>query len=74
MAFSGKTVTFKIGDLDANESGIWAVGGGGRLDLTAARGSARAPATLLPGRLLSSGLLAQPVPPHVFLGEASICD
>jgi len=33
--FSAKTVTFKIGSLDANESGIWVQGGASELDLTA---------------------------------------
>jgi hypothetical protein len=76
-SFPGKTVTFKIGDLEANESGIWEAGGGDDLDLTAAPARAPeptpAPSTLLPRSRLRSGVLAQPVPPHVFLGKASIC-
>ena len=76
-SFAGKTVTFKIGDLDANESGVWEAGGGGDLDLTAAPWPepepTTAPASLLPWKVLPSGLLAQPVPPHLFLGQASIC-
>ncbi|MEE8174909.1 MAG: hypothetical protein V3T71_06275, partial [Dehalococcoidia bacterium] len=35
MAFDGKTVTFKIGDLDADEAGAWEVGGNVELNLTA---------------------------------------
>jgi len=35
MAFEGKTVTFKIGDLDADEAGTWEMGGNVPLDLTA---------------------------------------
>jgi hypothetical protein len=34
-AFDGKTVTFKIGDLDADEAGAWEIGGNVPLDLTA---------------------------------------
>ena len=76
-AFSGKTVTFKIGDLDANETGIWEAGGGNDLDLTSAPWHmpepTPAPYALLPRESIGSGVLAQPVPPHVFLGKASIC-
>jgi hypothetical protein len=76
-SFAAKTVAFKIGGLNANESGIWEAGGADDLDLTTAPRRAPdptpAPAALLPRRALSSGLLAQPVPPHVFLGKAAIC-
>jgi hypothetical protein len=76
-SFAGRTVAFKIGDLDANESGVWEAGGGDSLDLTAAPWRApdptTAPSTSQHRGHFSPGLLAQPVPPHVFLGEASIC-
>jgi hypothetical protein len=76
-SFTGKKVAFKIGDLNANEAGTWEAGGGDDLDLTSAPWRmpepTPAPATSLPSGHRSTGLLAQPVPPHVFLGKASIC-
>ena len=75
-SFSGKTVTFKIGDIDANESAIWAQGGGDELNLTAAAGSvpvASIPSASPGPQHHRGGLLAQPLPPHIFLGTVTIC-
>lgn len=74
--FSGKTVNFKIGDIDANESAIWAQGGGDELDLTATTGLV--PVTSTPSASFGlqhyrGGLLAQPLPPHIFLGIVTLC-
>ncbi|PKB68595.1 MAG: hypothetical protein BZY81_01395 [SAR202 cluster bacterium Io17-Chloro-G4] len=73
---AGKTVTFQIGADTTNESAIWAQGGGDELDLTANTGSA--PTSSIPPDLRSGvnawgGLLAQPLPPHIFLGTVSLC-
>ncbi len=37
--FEGVTVSFKIGDYDADETGTWSVGGNTKLNLTATTGS-----------------------------------
>ncbi len=78
--YSGKTVTFKIWNLDAHESAIWVQGGGSELDLTASPAGASSsqlapttgPDTADALQLRHSGLLAQRVPPHVFVGTATI--
>ena len=78
--FSGKTVTFKIGTLDANESSNWVQGGVSELDLTASPADASsvqsepttAPDTATSVQPREGGLLAQRVPPHVFVGMATI--
>ena len=76
-SFSGKRVAFKIGGLEADGSAVWAPGGGDQLDLTATAqglpGPTPSPASSLPGGYSPTGLLAQPAPPHVFLGTASVC-
>ena len=78
--FSGKTVTFKIGTLDANESSNWVQGGASQLDLTASPTDASSgqpepttgPDTATSVQPREVGLLAQRVPPHVFVGMATI--
>ena len=82
--FSGKTVTFKIGSLDANESGNWVQGGASELNLTAAPAdtttsqlepdlaSETTAAIRQPQHPPRGGPLAQRVPPHVFVGTATI--
>ena len=75
-SFSGKTVTFKIGDIDANESAIWAQGGGDELNLTATLGSvplASVPSASPGPHHYRGGPLAQPLPPHIFLGTVTLC-
>ena len=76
-SFSGKRVAFKIGGLEADGSAVWTPGGGDQLDLTATAqglpGRTPSPASSLPGGYSPTGLLAQPAPPHVFLGTAAIC-
>ena len=75
-SFFGKMVSFKISDIDANEKAIWTQGGGDELNLTANTGSA--PVSSLPpaspgARHHRGGLLAQLLPPHIFLGAVSFC-
>ena len=78
--FSGKTVTFKIETLDANESSNWVQGGVSELDLTASPADASSgqpepttgPNTPTSVQPREGGLLAQPVPPHFFVGKATI--
>ena len=75
-SFAGKIVVFKIGDVATNESGIWAHGGGDELDLTAISRSAAATFAPTPSPENEDGQLdplAQPVPPHIFLGTVSLC-
>ena len=75
-SFSGKTVTFKIGDIVANELAIWAQGGGDELDLTATTGSvpvASIPSASPGPQHHRGGPLAQPLPPHIFLGTVTLC-
>lgn len=76
-AFAGRTVTFKIGEFAAEESATWIQGGGDELDLTANSGpgpaSSITPASPSTQQRLG-GLLAQPLPPHIFLGTASLCE
>lgn len=78
--FSGKTVTFKIGSRDANESAVWVQGGASELDLTAPwtgaafkliEPNATVTAAAI-GRHNQGGPLAQRVPPHVFVGTATV--
>jgi hypothetical protein len=35
QSFAGRTLTFKLGGLDASETGVWKQGGGDELTLTA---------------------------------------
>ena len=83
--YSGKTVTFKIGERDAAESAIWEQGGVDELNLTASstamdtsqsfplRPSAVRMGFHGRGSLLAAPLLqAPPLAPHVFVGTASI--
>lgn len=75
-AFSGKTVGFKIGELDADETAIWVQGGGDELHLSATTGPGSATSTppASPDPLAHNGsLLAQLLPPHVFIGTATTC-
>ena len=80
---AGKTVTFKIGEIDATESATWEQGGVDELNLTTS-GADPGYTGMLPGEpvrasavvSLGGGPLAspaqQPVPPHVFLGTATV--
>ena len=75
-SFSGKAVSFKINNINASESAIWAQGGGDELNLTAT--ASPAPESSIPSAApgpwrYRGGLLAQPLPPHIFLGAATIC-
>ena len=78
--FFGKTVTFKIGTLDASESSNWVQGGGSELNLTASPANASSgqpepttgPDTATSVQPREGGLLAQRVPPHVFVGTVTI--
>ena len=76
-SFAGKIVSFKIDGLDASETGVWAAGGGDQLALTVTiqqlPNPTPGPAALMPRSSYLAGLLAQRLPPHVFLGMASIC-
>ena len=76
-SFAGKIVSFKIDGLDAAETGVWMAGGGDELDLTVTRQQLPNPTpglkALMPRTPHLGGLLAQRLPPHVFLGTASIC-
>jgi hypothetical protein len=67
QAYSGKTVTFKIGDLQATETSTWQQGGVEVINLTASSTAQGDPA---------AGVLAtppsQPQPPHVFMGTATV--
>ena len=74
--FAGKTATFQIGSDIANESAIWTQGGGDELDLTANTDSASIssiPSDTSRGTKARGSLLAQPLPPHFFLGTVSLC-
>ena len=83
QAYSGKTVTFMIGNLQAVETAVWRQGGLDSLDLSAS-GSAwsdtpqpSTPATATrSSSVVEGGLLArpafQPAPPHVFAGTVTI--
>ncbi|HCP24607.1 MAG: hypothetical protein FI717_08650 [SAR202 cluster bacterium] len=73
-SFSGQTITFKIGSTDAKQSVTWVQGGATEMDLTTVSGGL---GRSFPGqndRPSSGGVLAQPVPPHVVLGTASVGD
>ena len=78
-SFAGKRVTFMLGLLVAEESGIWETGGGDELNLTATplRLPSPTPAPvafpLRPDSAAEASVLAQRLPPHVFLGTAMIC-
>ena len=84
-SYSGKTITFKIGECDAGESAIWSQGGVDELNLTASstamgisqtvplRSSADWLGLRSRGSVLAAPLLqAPPLAPHVFVGTASI--
>lgn len=76
-SFAGHTIAFKIGGLDADQTASWASGGGDQLGLTATAQPLLAPTPTPLGfgsrRYSPSGVLAQPVPPHLFLGTATLC-
>lgn len=79
VPFAGKAISFRIGDLPANETSIWQQGQTHELDLTASssaavpgpsdRELARGNRQSLAGTLLA-GPLRQPAPPSVFQGTA----
>ena len=83
QVYTGKTVSFMVGNLQAAETAVWRQGGLEKLDLSAS-GTARredsqspsASAVTLNGRVSTGGLLfrpaLQPAPPHVFAGTVTI--
>ena len=83
QVYTGKTVTFMIGNLQAVETAVWRQGGLDKLDLSASGTAKRetvrplrtATATRNSG-VSAGGLLArpafQPAPPHVFAGTVTI--
>ena len=83
QVYTGKTVTFMTGNLQAVETAVWRQGGLDKLDLSASGTAKRetvrplrtATATRNSG-VSAGGLLArpafQPVPPHVFAGTVTI--
>ena len=82
-SFAGKTVSFKIGDLWANETAGWQQGGATGLNLTVSSRQSALPdyshrgsnsdeeATSSRGRLLASPVRQQS-PPHMFTGTATV--
>ena len=72
---AGKTITFKIGELTADETVVLVVGGATELDLRISP-AGRVDPTPEAGYTTDGpgygGLLAQMVPPHVFVGAASV--
>ncbi len=78
-SFAGKRVAFMIGVLVAEESAIWEIGGGDELNLTATAQRLPSPTPVpaampvRPDSEAGSRAVAQPLPPHVFLGTAMIC-
>lgn len=83
QAYSGKTVTFKIGSLEATETSTWQQGGVEVINLSVSSSyqgssgsfSERAAAAHT-GPNSAAGVLAspafQPLPPHVFMGTATV--
>ncbi len=78
-SFVGKTVSFKVGNLDARETAIWEQGGTTGLDFTAFSGRNRCSKDAggeCNGDTSKGGLLAAPmaqrVPPHMFTGTAEV--
>lgn len=78
VSFSGQTVTFKVGNSDADQTVFWVQGEATELDLTAARdGLGRLTPAEVDKFFYSGGAgdpLAQPVPPHLILGTVSVGD
>jgi hypothetical protein len=78
-SFAGKLVRFKVSGMEAQQTAIWVQGGGEVLNLTVDAGSSRqgipTPLSLGPNQFRNwpIGVLAQRVPPHVFVGTVSIC-
>jgi len=78
-SFAGKLVRFKVSGMEAQQTAIWVQGGGEVLNLTVEAGSSRqgilTPLSLGPNQFRNwpIGVLAQRVPPHVFVGTVSIC-
>ena len=75
--FSGKTVTFMVGELDASQRVNWASGAAEELDLTGiiplSPWPAPTPTASSAAQFPSVGVLAQLQPPHLFGGKAAIC-
>ena len=74
--FAGKRVTFDIKGHAADQFAIWAIGGSDELDLSAnvvSEPTASIPSSSPSRHRISGGLLAQLLPPHVFVGSASLC-
>ena len=71
--FFGQTVTFTIGSTDARQTLVWKQGAATELVLTASKDGL---SNLAPGHEYGSSLtgspLAQPLPPHIILGEALV--
>ena len=71
--FFGQTVTFTIGSSDASQTLVWKQGEATELMLTASKDGLN---NFIPNReygsSLTGGPLAQPLPPHIILGEALV--
>jgi len=78
-SFAGKLVRFEISGREAQQTPTWTEGGAEILDLTVEAGSSRqgipTPLSLGPNQFGNwpIGVLAQRIPPHVFVGAVSIC-
>ena len=79
-SFSGKVVSFRVADIQADQTAIWQQGGSTNLDLTASTGRTRfgdrEQLGLAEIAKTNGGVLASPslqrVPPHVFTGTVSV--
>lgn len=74
--FADKKVTFDIEGHATDQFAIWAIGGSNELDLSAnvvSEPTSSIPSSSPSRHRISGGLLAQLLPPHVFVGSASLC-
>ena len=72
-SFTGRTITFTVGNSIADQAVTWKEGGGTELDLTAqGSGQSRLVPTGFDLVLSKGGPLAQPLPPHAILGSVFV--